>query len=219
MFNLNDYEDVATRIRRVHDNYPMARFNVRDLKIDHQAGYVYVVTEIYRDANDANPAAVDVAYEARSDRGVNRDFWVENCVTSSYGRSAGLLLGVEKRPTRQDMEKAQRLTSEPIKSDYKAGSKPAEPLAMTVGQVAEQLGAGEIEKAPICNHGVMALKQGSKNGRDYYGYTCIMGKSSGCDSIWYKLDANGKWQPPKKAAFTVSPKGGADVDDMLWGDT
>lgn len=219
MFNLNDYEDVATRIRRVHENYPMARFNVRDLKIDHQAGYVYVVTEIYRDSNDVNPAAVDVAYEARSDRGVNRDFWVENCVTSSYGRSAGLLLGVEKRPTRQDMEKAQRLTTEPIKSDYKAGSKPVEPLAMTVAQVAEQLGADEIEKAPICNHGVMALKQGSKNGRDYYGYTCIMGKSSGCDSIWYKLDSSGKWQPPKKPAFTVSPKSGADVDAMLWGDT
>jgi hypothetical protein len=103
MFNLNDYEDVATRIKRVHDNFPMVRFNVRELKIDHQAGYCYAVTEIYRDANDAQPAAVDVAYEARSDRGVNRDFWVENCITSSYGRTAGLLLGTDKRATRQDM--------------------------------------------------------------------------------------------------------------------
>ena len=219
MFNVNDYEDVATRIRPVHDNYPLVRFNVRELKIDHQAGYCYVVTEIYRDTNDAHPAAVDVAYEARSDKGVNRDFWVENCVTSSYGRSAGLLLGVEKRPTKQDMEKAQRLTAEPIKSDYKPGSKAVEPLAAAVALVQDQLGAGEIEKAPICNHGVMALKQGSKNGRDYYGYTCIMGKSSGCDSLWYKLDNNGKWQPPKKPAFSVSPKTGADITGMLLGDT
>ncbi len=46
-----------------------------------------------------------------------------------------------------------------------------------------------------------------------------MGKSSGCDSIWYKIDSNGRWQPPKKPAFSVTPKSGADVDDMLWGDT
>ncbi len=65
----------------------------------------------------------------------------------------------------------------------------------------------------------MALKKGSKNGRDYYGYTCIMGKTSGCESIWYKLDVNGKWQPPKKPAYSVSPKSGANIDDMLQGNT
>jgi len=219
MFNLNDYEGAASRIKRVHDNYPMNRFNIRELKIDHDKGYVYAVTEIYRDASDLNPAAVDVAYEARSDRGVNRDFWVENCITSSYGRCAGLLLGVDKRPTKEDMEKVQRLSQEPIKSDYAPGSKPLVPLAQTLTDMVESLESGEIEKAPICNHGVMALKQGSKNGRDYYGYTCIMGKTSGCDSQWYKLNASGKWVPPVKPAFTVSPKSAANVNDMLNGDT
>lgn len=134
MFNLNDYEGAASRIKRVHDNYPMNRFNIRELKIDHDKGYVYAVTEIYRDANDLNPAAVDVAYEARSDRGVNRDFWVENCITSAYGRCAGLLLGVDKRPTKEDMEKVQRLSNEPIKSDYLPGSKPVVPLGSTVSR-------------------------------------------------------------------------------------
>jgi len=219
MFNLNDYEGAASRIKRVHDNFPMNRFNIRELKIDHDKGYVYAVTEIYRDASDLNPAAVDVAYEARSDRGVNRDFWVENCITSSYGRCAGLLLGVDKRPTKEDMEKVQRLSQEPIKSDYAPGSKPLVPLAQTLTDMVESLESGEIEKAPICNHGVMALKQGSKNGRDYYGYTCIMGKTSGCDSQWYKLNASGKWVPPVKPAFTVSPKSAANVNDMLNGDT
>ena len=111
-FNLNDYEDVAARIRRVHDNYPMCRFNIREMKVDHEKGYCWVITEIYRDANDANAAVSDAAYEFRSDRGVNKDFWVENCVTSSYGRSAGLLLGSEKRSTKQDMEKVARLEND-----------------------------------------------------------------------------------------------------------
>lgn len=221
MFNLNDYEDVATRIKRVHDNYPMCRFNVRELKIDHAAGYCYAVTEIYRDANDATPAAVDVAYEARSDRGVNRDFWVENCITSSYGRSAGLLLGTDKRATRQDMEKAQTKIMEPVKSDLNGASKQAaEPVANAMAMLVDQLGAEELEKPPICNHGIMVLKMGSKDGRDYKGYTCQLGKkdSNSCDSIWYKIGADGKWHAPKKPAFEV--KAGRNlVNEMLNGDT
>jgi hypothetical protein len=213
MFNLNDYEDVATRIKRVHDNYPMCRFNVRELKIDHQAGYCYAVTEIYRDANDATPAAVDVAYEARSDRGVNRDFWVENCITSSYGRTAGLLLGTDKRPTRQDMEKAQAKT-EPV-----AGYKEIKPLAVSMAAIQDALGAEVVEEAPICNHGSMVLKSGSKNGRDYKGYTCQLGKTSeSCESIWYKIGADGKWHAPKKPAFEVKA-GRSLVTEMLNGES
>ena len=55
MFNLNEYEDVAIRIKKVHDNFPMVRFNIRELKVDHDKGYVYCITEIYRDSNDDNP--------------------------------------------------------------------------------------------------------------------------------------------------------------------
>jgi hypothetical protein len=220
MFNLNDYEDVATRIKRVHDNFPMVRFNIRELKVDHQAGYCYAVTEIYRDANDATPAAVDVAYEARSDRGVNRDFWVENCITSSYGRTAGLLLGTDKRPTRQDMEKAQSKIMEPVTSDINGTSRQAaEPVANAMALLVDQLGAEEIEKPPICNHGSMVLKSGSKNGRDYKGYTCQLGKTSeSCESIWYKIGADGKWHAPKKPAFEVKA-GRSLVTEMLNGES
>jgi hypothetical protein len=220
MFNLNDYEDVATRIKRVHDNFPMVRFNIRELKVDHQAGYCYAVTEIYRDANDATPAAVDVAYEARSDRGVNRDFWVENCITSSYGRTAGLLLGTDKRPTRQDMEKAQSKIMEPVTSDINGTSRQAaEPVANAMALLVDQLGAEEISKPEICNHGAMVLKKGSKNGRDYYGYTCQLGKTSeSCESVWYKIGADGKWHAPKKPAFEVKA-GRSLVTEMLNGES
>jgi hypothetical protein len=198
----------------------MVRFNIRELKVDHQAGYCYAVTEIYRDSNDAQPAAVDVAYEARSDRGVNRDFWVENCITSSYGRTAGLLLGTDKRPTRQDMEKAQSKILEPVKSDINGTSRQAaEPVANAMALLVDQLGAEEIEKPPICNHGSMVLKKGSKNGRDYYGYTCQLGKTSeSCESVWFKIGADGKWHAPKKPAFEVKA-GRSLVTEMLNGES
>ena len=191
---LENYEDVATRIKRIHDNYPLCRFNVRDLHIDFEKGYCYAVTEIYRDANDENPAAVDVAFEARTEKGVNRDFWVENCITSSYGRSAGLLLGSDKRPTKQDMEKVERLTF--TVSEVKG----ADTLGTSLELIKDQLGATELEEAPICSHGHMILKTGSAKatGKEWRGYMCTERvKANQCSPIWQKLTAMGSWYTPK----------------------
>jgi len=191
---LEGYEDVATRIRRVHDNYPLCRFNIRDLAIDFDKGYCYAVTEIYRDANDEHPAAVDVAFEARSDKGVNRDFWVENCITSSYGRSAGLLLGSDKRPTKQDMEKVERLSftvSEVTGADS---------LGTSLELIKDKLGGSEIEEAPICNHGHMIFKSGKAKttGKEWRGYMCTERvKDKQCAPIWQKQMNTGSWYTPK----------------------
>jgi len=191
---LEGYEDVATRIRRVHDNYPLCRFNIRDLAIDFDKGYCYAVTEIYRDANDEHPAAVDVAFEARTDKGVNRDFWVENCITSSYGRSAGLLLGSEKRPTKQDMEKVERLSftvSEVTGADT---------LGTSLELIKDNLGGSEIEESPICNHGHMIFKTGSakSTGKEWRGYMCTERvKAKQCAPIWQKQTNTGSWYTPK----------------------
>ena len=215
-FNLNDYEDVAARIRRVHDNYPMCRFNIREMKVDHEKGYCWVITEIYRDANDANAAVSDAAYEFRSDRGVNKDFWVENCVTSSYGRSAGLLLGSEKRSTKQDMEKVARiendLASERIANaplainntwDEFVSDKPVQevvPMQDAVKLV--QQAFGESEPIPTCSHGPRNIKNGvSAAGKAWQGAMCeVRGASKGdrCPPIWYVMSkTTGQWRLPE----------------------
>jgi hypothetical protein len=215
-FNLNDYEDVAARIRRVHDNYPMCRFNIREMKVDHEKGYCWVITEIYRDANDANAAVSDAAYEFRSDRGVNKDFWVENCVTSSYGRSAGLLLGSEKRSTKQDMEKVARiendLASERIANaplainntwDEFVGKEPtAEPVSLQEAAQLVQQTFGEAEPIPTCSHGQRTIKSGvSASGKAWQGAMCeVRGASKGdrCPAIWYVMSkTTGKWRLPE----------------------
>jgi hypothetical protein len=215
-FNLNDYEDVAARIRRVHDNYPMCRFNIREMKVDHEKGYCWVITEIYRDANDVNAAVSDAAYEFRSDRGVNKDFWVENCVTSSYGRSAGLLLGSEKRSTKQDMEKVARiendLASERIANaplainntwDEFVGKEPTpEPVSLEQAAQLVQQTFGEAEPIPTCSHGPRTIKSGvSAAGKAWQGAMCeVRGASKGdrCPAIWYVMSkTTGKWRLPE----------------------
>jgi hypothetical protein len=215
-FNLNDYEDVAARIRRVHDNFPMCRFNIREMKVDHEKGYCYVITEIYRDANDAHAAVSDAAYEFRSDRGVNKDFWVENCVTSSYGRSAGLLLGSEKRSTKQDMEKVARiendLASEAIANaplainntwDEFVGKEPTpEPVSLEEAAQLVQQTFGEAEPIPTCSHGPRTIKNGvSAAGKAWQGAMCeVRGASKGdrCPAIWYVMSkTTGKWRLPE----------------------
>jgi hypothetical protein len=215
-FNLNDYEDVAARIRRVHDNYPMCRFNIREMKVDHEKGYCWVITEIYRDANDVNAAVSDAAYEFRSDRGVNKDFWVENCVTSSYGRSAGLLLGSEKRSTKQDMEKVARiendLASERIANaplainntwDEFVGKEPTpEPVSLQEAAELVQQTFGEAEPIPTCSHGPRTIKSGvSASGKAWQGAMCeVRGASKGdrCPAIWYVMSkTTGKWRLPE----------------------
>jgi hypothetical protein len=214
-FNLNDYEDVAARIRRVHDNYPMCRFNIREMKVDHEKGYCWVITEIYRDANDANAAVSDAAYEFRSDRGVNKDFWVENCVTSSYGRSAGLLLGSEKRSTKQDMEKVARiendLASEAIANaplainntwDEFVSSEPTpEPVSLEQAAQLVQQKFGEVEPIPTCSHGERTIKSGITNGKAWRGAYCPLPKSDPdrcTEVIWYVLSkTTGKFRLPE----------------------
>ena len=214
-FNLNDYEDVAARIRRVHDNYPMCRFNIREMKVDHEKGYCWVITEIYRDANDANAAVSDAAYEFRSDRGVNKDFWVENCVTSSYGRSAGLLLGSEKRSTKQDMEKVARiendLASEKIANaplainntwdEFVSNEPTPEPVSLEQAAQLVQQTFGEVEPIPTCSHGERTIKSGITNGKAWRGALCSgkgLPKAQQCEAVWYVLSkTTGKFRLPE----------------------
>jgi hypothetical protein len=222
MFNLEEYKTAATKIKEVHDNYPMCRFNIRSIEVNHAQGYVWVVTEIFRDVADQFSAAVDVAYEFRSEKGVNRDFWVENCVTSSYGRCCSLLLGDDQRSSREDMDKVNRLNAKPVVKAFseKLADKitmpveddpwavkavaPAPSAAEAVALVQDVLGATKIDKdIPHCLHGARVWRTGSKNGKPWANMSCggspqrqeTWADFNKCDPIWYVIDNNGQWKP------------------------
>lgn len=225
MFNLDDYLDVATKIKMVHDKFEMPRFNIRSMEVDHKEGYVWAITEIYRDAADQYPGAVDVAYEFRDVRGVNKDFWVENCITSSYGRCASLILGLDKKPSKEDMQKVQRIAEIEKLKDQLKGNKTENSIPVqkeddpwtiktvempktsseAVDLVKEIIGGTTDKDIPRCVHGKMHWATGkSKQGKVWGHFKCMSaatGEMDRCpkgeDIIWYEISSAGNWVPQK----------------------
>jgi hypothetical protein len=116
-FNLQDYEPVASRIQRFYEAYPTGAIHCEIVHDDGQR--VIIKSTVWRDINDARPAAVDYAEELLTDRGVNSTSRVENACTSATGRSISIAahgLGPSdwtKKPSREEMEKVQRSSNGP----------------------------------------------------------------------------------------------------------
>ena len=191
MFDLESYEDVNSRIKRFRETHVSGRIETQIIDIDITKGYVLIQAAVYREHEDLVPSAIDFAFEIRSDRGVNKDFWVENAVTSAVGRAIGLLMPSEKRPTKQDMEKVERLSHVPAQPDpwahFTVTTEAAEPVGNVLQLVSDQLGSEIVESTPLCAHGRMVHKKGvsSKTGKDYEGHVCPSKvKSDQCAPVW-----------------------------------
>jgi len=191
-FNLENYEDVNSRIKRFRAEHITGRIETEIIEINVKDGYVIVKASAYREHEDTVPAAIDYAFEQRSDRGVNRDFWIENCSTSAIGRVIGLLMPSETRPTRQDMEKVERLQAVPnvdlwVTQTVTEGVGSVRPAAESIEAIRGQLGGEIVDQSPNCAHGRMVFKEGisPKTGNKYSGYTCSS-KTRGdqCKPIW-----------------------------------
>jgi hypothetical protein len=191
MFDLDSYEDVNSRIKRFRETHISGRVETHIIDIDITKGYVLIQASVYREHEDLVPAAIDFAFEIRSDRGVNRDFWVENAVTSAVGRAIGLLMPSEKRPTKQDMEKVERLSHVPAQSDpwatFTVSTENVETVGDVLQLVSDKLGGEIVEQTPLCAHGRMLEKSGtsSKTGKAYHGFVCPSKvKADQCQAVW-----------------------------------
>ena len=198
---LEGYEDVNARIIRARAEYPSLRLVAYIEDIDIAKGYVLIKAEAYREYEDMLPSAVDYAYEVRTDRGVNLHFWVENAVTSAYGRVIGLLTpGGIARSTRQDMEKVEALSARDVAwgsiSDDLWATTPTGISAIET--IKTELGGEAVGAPPACRHGLRIWRTGTsaKTGKAWANYGCVeKSTASKCEPLWYAFTADGNWKP------------------------
>jgi len=212
-FNLADYETVETRLEKWHGQFPDSRIETELVEASNTR--FIVICRLFKTEADQKPCSSGIASETISDRGVNATSALENCETSAIGRAlanAGFA-AKGKRASREEMVKVvndipksfqEKLDSKQniygksgrsaaietaLRSSFEA-DKDVAPVAWTVGNVVDQIGASTPNEPPACEHGHI-LKEGiSKGGKPYYGYVC---KAKQCEPKWAKLTANGKW--------------------------
>lgn len=108
-FNLDDYEPVAVRLDRWLQAHPNGRV-ITDL-VHYLADVAVFKAELWL---DDTLISTGWAEEVRGQGNVNRTSHVENCETGAVGRAlanAGMAGGsLDKRPSREEMGKVQRMT-------------------------------------------------------------------------------------------------------------
>jgi hypothetical protein len=201
---LDGYEDVAARIKRLHATFPTNRVETSIVDFNAQAGYILIECRIFREYEDEKPSAIDYAFGRVESYNPSMKRWfVEDTVTSAIGRCAGLLLGSETRPTKQNMEQVETLPKAFVdKIEDDPWSKPfAEDgfatAATGIAEIVNQLGGELISEAPQCKHGHMIWREKPKDkaGKDWGAHFCSEKlKANQCAPIWYTLTAEGKWK-------------------------
>jgi hypothetical protein len=95
-FNPDEYITVHERIEKFYAKFPQGRIITTLIEHSAETGFILMRAEIYREPDDALPAATGHAYELRSAGHVQAGSYVEVCETSSVGRALALL-GFEVR--------------------------------------------------------------------------------------------------------------------------
>jgi hypothetical protein len=110
-----DYVPVAERIEQFYERWPEGRIISHIVEHDAERGFILMRAEVYRNADDAQPAATGHAYELKTEGYVQRTSYIEVCETSSVGRALAMA-GFEVRrgiASREEMEKGQRQGERP----------------------------------------------------------------------------------------------------------
>jgi hypothetical protein len=216
MFDLSNYEDVNSRIKRFQTAFKSGRIITDVIQFNAEKGYVLVSAQIYREHEDTLPSAVDYAFgDASTFNASMRKFYVEDTVTSAIGRALSLILETSSKPTQQDMARVRTTTTKeyiPVVNEDDAWTikTVAMPISSeeAVATVKDIIGATTDKDIPNCLCGKQRiLRTGTaKTGKQWAAWDCPfkasnyqVGQQKACepDRVWLELNSNGQWQPQK----------------------
>ena len=142
-FNPDEYITVSERIEKFYAKFPQGRIITTVMEHSQETGFILMRAEVYREPDDALPAATGHAYELRSAGHVQAGSYVEVCETSSVGRALALL-GFEVRRGVASREEAIRWA----KKQQAAAAAVAAPARPERPAPAEEKPAQAAESAP-----------------------------------------------------------------------
>ena len=220
MFNLEEYTTVRERVIEFWKRFPNGRIETEIL--DWSDKRFIVGARLYREATDEKPFSTGFANEVITDRGVNKDFALENGVTSAIGVACGHAnIGIDKhKPSQEEMKKVvatkvvkpavqdlkaddQDYWTTPV-GEYRGVVNAPVTLDKAMETIAAVMGTGEAQESPSCKHGHMQWREGEKNGKAWGGFMCSVVNHQGgepkCPALWYVVNSQGKWEPQKARA-------------------
>jgi len=184
MFNLEEYTTVRERVIEFWKRFPNGRIETEILEWSDKR--FIVSARLYREMADTKPFSTGLANEVITDRGVNKDFALENGATSAIGIAcANANIGIDKhKPSREEMTKVvttkvvkppvQEVKAEdqdywttPVNEYMKVVDAPVT-LDKAMETIAAVMGTGEAQESPSCKHGHMQWREGEKNGKACY---------------------------------------------------
>jgi hypothetical protein len=190
---LSEYEGVWERFAKFKADFPDYRHKSHILAESlHPQSEVYIIkTELYRTWNDQEPFATGLSSEPKS-----KQYAIETCESGSLGRALQAA-GYPAKPNGSAPSHFKPIqTTNPKLAEFVKEQRPndPEPKVFDVSEIVAELGAEIIDEVPLCSGGcgVMVLKQGVKEGREYRGWVCPQ-KDSGHPAKWMKMDESGKW--------------------------
>ena len=192
-FNLEDYTTVQERSNIFWERWPNGA--VRTRIISESDTRVVVVCELFRESTDSQPFATGHAKEVVSDRGVNRDFALENCETSARGVAfKAANIGTEKNgPSREEMVRVKEKQAVPQTFSVNR----TEPLPISNEDWIKAATKTAPKAPPVCCVKGMTLRTGltKTTNKPYYGYVCLDNIKE--HAVWAKQDATGSWFFPE----------------------
>jgi hypothetical protein len=218
MFNLEDYTTVKERIKMFWEKFPDGSIVTEIL--DWGDKRFIIKAHLYRLWTDERPFATGHANEEVSERGVNKDFALENGETSAIGVALkNANIGTEKNaPSREEMMKVVK-TQIRDKTEYVPVVNEADPWtiknvpapatsAEAVAVVKDIIGGTTDKDVPRCPHGEMHWAHGMTKANKAWGHFKCMAAATGemdrCpkgeDVIWYEISPEGNWRPQKVRA-------------------